>query len=146
MKPSELYAREPEKVNMDTSVLFGCYFNHMPEIQDGWQYNYLELANSHIQIRYYKNYSYDGRRIWRLASVWFDDKPFMIIRNAGREGDDHASRFVTDVNTYRAAVSYLRSILPPQFQEISNVVSVDDDIRDLTTFYGDSLDAVGILR
>lgn len=138
MTPNELYQREPVKTDFDVSVLFGCYFNHMPEV---WHETYWQTieGNNRIQIRYYKDDYYDTRRIWRLASVWFDNKPFMIIRNAGREGDDHASRFVTDEEVYKEAAVYLQSILTPEFREVKDVVDPATDIANLTTFYSDSL-------
>lgn len=145
MRPSELYQRTPERVDSDLSVLFGCYFNHMPEtgINDGWRLAGNNVSSERVQIRYYKDHNYDGRRIWRLASIWFDDEPFMIIQNAGREGDDHSARFITDLPRYMQAVAYVKSILPPRFGDISDVVDEDADIPSLTSFYSSSLEMVG---
>lgn len=145
MTPNELYQRIPERVNNDLSVLFGCYFNHMPEISDVdyWRITATEIKNKRLEIRYYKDHNYDGRRIWRLASVWLDGKPFMIIQNAGREGDDHFARFVTDTERYMEAVVYIKSILPPRFGEIPDVVKIDAEIPNLTSFYSSDLETVG---
>lgn len=143
MKPSELYKTEPIRVDADISPLFGCYFNHMPEIADDyWRIAAAKIKNHRLEIRYYKDHSYDGRRIWRLASVWLDGEPFMIIQNAGREGDDHHARFITDTERYKEAVAYVKSIVPPDFAELPDVVRADEDIPTLTEFYSDSLQAI----
>jgi hypothetical protein len=106
--PAELYARKPERVDHIVGVLGGFYYNHMPEIDDG--YMPYEDPNKRIAIRYYKDFDFDGRRFWRLAAVCFDGLPFMIIQNAGREGDDHHRRFITDLHQYKDAVKYVLSI------------------------------------
>lgn len=144
MKPSDLYQQEPEKTDGDLSVLFGCYYNHMPEVADWWPLFASEIyVNTRIQVRYYKDHNYDTRRIWRLASVWLDNEPFMVIQNAGREGDDHSARFITNVERYKEAVTYVRSILPPRFESIPDVVAEDEDIPNLTAFYSATLETVG---
>ena len=143
MKPAELYQREPIRSDSDLTVLFGCHFDHMPEAgAEYWRIEGVEMKSERLEIRYYKDHHYDGRRIWRLASVWFDGEPFMVIQNAGREGDDHAARFITNVEQYKQAVIYVKSLLPPAFGKVSDIVSADDDIPDLTEFYSDSLDRV----
>ena len=106
MKPSELYEKHPESVNHDFSYLFGTYYNFLPEIGDdwGWKLDWSKingLENPRITIKTIKYFNFDGRRFWQLATVWFDDQPIMITRNAGREGDDHATRFVTNEDGYR---------------------------------------------
>lgn len=140
MKPIELYAREPARRDYDISVFFGCYFNHMPEIRETlWPQMLGPGENARVEIRYYKDHSYDGRRIWRLCAAFLDGQPFMIMQNAGREGDDHYARFVTDIETYRDAVRYVKSLAPVRFEEISDVVDENADIPTLTSFYSDSL-------
>lgn len=142
MKPQELYDRKPEDVHNDINILFGCYYNHVPEILDFYGYiNHEEIENPRIEIRIIKEFWFDSRRFWRLATVWFDNKPVMVIRNAGREGDDHASRFVTDIILYREMVAYIQTIIPISFTEkIEDEVTPDTDIIELETFYGNTLD------
>ena len=140
MKPCELYNRVPESENSEICSLIGCYYNHIPQLDDSFSWSLpADDPNKRVIIKCYKNFAFDFRRFWRLASVWFDEKPVMIIQNAGREGDDHSARFVTDAETYRAMVSYLASLANVQFEKI-NVVPLDVDINGLTEFYGNSLD------
>lgn len=141
MKPKDLYARKPEYETDDIQVLKGCYFDHIPEI-DEYRFRNIELgANKKILIKVYKDFDFDGRRGWRLASIWFDNFPIMIIQNAGRELDDHERRFITDENKYALMIQYIALLLPTEDGGV-DVVSDDTDIDDLTCFYGHELDGV----
>ena len=92
MKPSELYKMKPEEITKNIDCLWGCYYSHIPEIE----HLYIDAEkNERVKIHTYKYFCFDGRRIWHLAAVKFDDKFVMIIQNAGREGDDHAAPIVT---------------------------------------------------
>src|SRR6185369_14813929 len=96
MKPSDLYARDAEDTWKDLSVLMGCYYKHLPELEQVWDRLDLE-KNEKVQIKVYRYVDYDGR-------------PVMIIRNAGREGDDHHSRFITDGGRYFEMLKYLSTL------------------------------------
>lgn len=139
MKPSELYAREPQDVTKDIFVLDGYHYHHVPELQEVWGQLDLE-KNTRVDLHRYKYVNYDGRRFWLLAGVYLDGKPVMIVRNAGREGDDHHSRFVTDPEAYGELVKYLATLfIGPPGQRVTEVVSPDQDIKGLEEFYGNSL-------
>lgn len=140
--PNDLYALEPEKIlraefNKHDYVWWGCYFNHIPEIDAYAEYEDSDKLEVHI----YKDFDFDGRRFWRLASIWFENKPIMIIRNAGREGDDHVSRFVTDREGYIAMVSHILSLkkMDEALIENEDFVNPDEKITDLLDFYSNSL-------
>ncbi len=145
MTPNELYMRIPENSHYDLEYLIGFYYNHIPEIEEISDANEKEQR---VLIKEYKNFDFDGRRIWRLASVWFDDnnladfghKPVMIIQNAGREGDDRTGRFITDEKLYMEMIIYLRSLVKEDRPITSDVVDPDVDINNLTSFYGNELD------
>jgi hypothetical protein len=139
MKPQELYDREPEKIETDINYLFGCYYNFLPEIENSYVWIKPEEIKD-IEVKIYKDFDFDGRRFWKLASVWYRGKPVMITRNAGREGDDHSSRFVTDESLYKKMVKYIKTLLPVEFTEVEDVVDPNEDIKDLETFYGNTLD------
>ena len=145
MTPAALYERKPESVDHTVGILNGFYYNHVPELEgDILPY---EDPNKRVQIRYYKNFDFDGRRFWRLASVWYETKdcgwkPFMIIQNAGRAGDDHRKRFVTDAALYKEAARYLKTIVmfPERSDLDKDVVDPLADVPKLTEFYGNELD------
>lgn len=140
MKPSELYARKPEEVTTDITCLAGCYYNHMPEIEnfDSVRWNIVQ-PDGKLKIHIYKYHSFDCRRFWQLAGVSFNDYMFMIIQNAGREGDDHSNRFITDMGAYRQAVNYIWSLIPPNEKDYKEY-DVHEDIKGLDEFYGNKLD------
>ncbi len=49
----------------------------------------------------------DGNRVAELRTLWFDGAPFAVVQDAGRGGDDHRRRWVTDAKAYAAALQYL---------------------------------------
>ena len=142
MKPSKLYKRKPEKIDMDINHLNGFYYNHVPEISELDCGVYIEDGkNTRVFIHYYKDYCFDGRRTWTLAAVKLDDTFVMITQNAGREGDDHAIKFVTNSSKYIEMIAYIRTLLPNDEPEVVvSSVSPNDDIKELVDFYGNKLD------
>ncbi len=142
MTPAELYRMKPESRTKDISCLVGCYYNFIPEIDESDFTCTGDLKeNTRVEINIYKYFDFDGRRFWRLASVEFDHTFVMITQNAGREGDDHAVRYITDADAYRGMIEYIRSLLPVLTvdKDAEKIVQVDDDIKGLTNFYGNEL-------
>jgi len=134
MKPIDFYQLEPVKILDGAEAineLRGFYYNHIPEITDdlGWL-----NGNKQIYVKIINRRYIDDRRYWQVAGVWFDDIPVMIIQNAGREGDDHARRFITNEDAYLDMVDYIRNLLNPNICD--KVYSVEEDIKDLIEFYG----------
>jgi hypothetical protein len=144
MTPLELYVRHPETTDNNIGILRGYSYNHIPEMDDGISLPWKD-PNCRIEIRYYSDQCPDGRRIWRLASVWFLDSnnewlPFMIVQNAGREGDDYSDRFITAPDTYDLAIKYLASLVEPDEAQETDIVDPAQDIETLDNFYGARLD------
>lgn len=141
LKSSELYARSPQTVSTDISHLWGCYYSHVPEIgQSIYAFKMDMNKNDRIEIVYYRDASIEARRIWTLAAIKFDDGFVMITQNAGREGDDHAKRFITDHDAYLKMVAYLRSLLIDAPIIEQEIFDIDADIEGLEQFYGNHLD------
>lgn len=149
MTPRELLKRQPEKVlkiNTETGVLNGFAYDYVPELTAALAASCLcfnDLKDSdRIEIRVYKDFWSDHRRFWRLASVFFDGKPVMIIQNAGREGDDHHQRYLLDFEAYGAMIAHALSLFPDHVSRTNDhiVTSIDGDIKGLTEFYGKELD------
>ena len=138
---NDLYSKPTDKY-LPLSVLVGCYFNFIPETEiERWDLE--NMASPRIEIRSLMDFDFDYRRIWRLSTVWFDTKPVMILQNAGREGDDHAQRFITDAELYVEMINYLISIKPRKIIDVEDedVIDPHEDMGSrLTTFYGNSLD------
>jgi len=151
-------------VTVDISILKGCYYCHVPEIADLWPsgwYGYGCCPDSafscttRAKIGFVKFHHTDVRRFWALGVVSFDDKPVMIIQNAGREGDDHAKRFLLDPELYRDMLCYLAgafAVLKAAETCISlevkrgDLLDMDEDRADLTDFYGNDLKTVELSR
>lgn len=142
MTPNELYARADYEISHCLSLLFPCngFSKHLPEIADGGIYGFQDQEE--VVFRVYKDFDFDGRRFWRLASVWLNGKPVMILQNAGREGTDHCERFITDVEAYKALVKTVQKyVIPdPTEPDIEDIVSPDDERPGLIEFYGSHLD------
>lgn len=136
---NDLYAMEPTEIRTGTEGFSGCYFDHAPEIIS---FDLGDAPAERVAVKILKFVDFDGRRFWQLATVWFDDKPVMVIQNAGREGDDHARRFVTDWSQYRAMIGYLASLARYADPAIEAEVDPDEQRTDLLAFYGDHMDTV----
>ena len=126
MKASEIYQLP---VKSTTDELYGMYV-HFPECRE----EDFESPTDGLLVHTYHYENFDGERYWLLAGLTLDGKPFMIVQNAGRGGQDHEARFITDPETYKAAVERLRKPTEP-----TDVIDPDADIAELTDFYGSSL-------
>ncbi len=140
--PQELYDAKPESVSNELRTLFGSYYNHVEEsgLQGGdilW-----DKTSDRVEIRCLKDFSFDSRRFWRLATVWFDKRPVMVIQNAGREGDDHRRRIITDEDGFIGLCMHLITLRTPKVRPTSVVVLPTDEVEGLTEFYGNSLDGL----
>jgi hypothetical protein len=75
----------------------------------------------------------------------------MIVQNAGREGDDHARRFMLDPELYRDMLCYLAGAFAAlktsetcsSLEVKRDLLGMDEDRADLTDFYGNNLETVG---
>lgn len=102
-----------------SSYLMGCYYNYFPEVGAFYNYNLnpdFEKENTRIITKVHMHYYRDTRRYWRLASVWYIDEegnevPFMVIQNAGREGDDYSTRIISNKYTFLEAANYFRDLI-----------------------------------
>lgn len=137
MKASELYLLEPESTSKCLGVLKGFYYDHLPEVEECLLG--LQGKNNKVEIKTLKDFYFDERRCWSLRTVWFEGKPFMIIQNAGREGDDHRQRFITDVETYKKFVDYAKSLTDSQEYYLEDLIELDKDYPNLINFYGNDL-------
>ncbi len=91
LTPNDVYDLPYDsEVDHNPEILVGCYYDFLEgSAIDSYDLQYGSCESSvRLSIRTHKYFNFDGRRFWRLASVWFDNKPVMIIQNAGREGDD----------------------------------------------------------
>lgn len=137
MNAKEIYALPSESETQDLNCLKGCYYNHVPELGDDW---WVENGNNKVVIKTIKEFYFDYRRFWALRTVWFDEVPVMVIQNAGREGDDHDARYITNENAYREMIVYIKTLIPvEQIEELPDLLGENIDLSSLTNFYGNEL-------
>lgn len=130
MKPSELYARTPRRIDKTLYHLI----DHLPELNDLY---HTESQNELIETHFYEDHCFDGERVWQLAGVFYKGLPVMIIQNAGRGGRDHSDRFITDRARFLEMLAYIRHIIG---SDVIFVHPVDTDIATLDSFYSHTLE------
>jgi len=135
MKPVDLYKVKPQSIERALWQIIDGY--HIPEI-DQYDFNYEACEKEgKVETRVYEDYCSDSIRTWFLASIWYQNSPVMIIQNAGRDGQDHMARFITDTNMYRKMVEYLMNftVTPDSDDSVDPLIDIDS----LTRFYGSEL-------
>lgn len=143
MTANQIYALpEAPGSAMDLWELSGCYYSHVPEV-DLSQIDHAQVTR--VTLKRHGYYREDGQRYWSLASVWLDGHPVMLVQNAGREGDDHAARFITDQERYGQLVGYLVSLQRREAYERGSFIDPDEDQPALTEFYGRNLSEHAVL-
>lgn len=130
--PNEFYQMEPIKTSYK---LYGID-DHLEELytEDGY---IPDLEQSRILIKYYMYERIDHRRVKIFGSIWFDNNPVMLFRNAGREGRDERSRFITNESLYWEMLDYIRSLLGYSKPGVRDVIPLDEPCPQLHVFYGD---------
>lgn len=101
----------------------------------------LEIVDKNAKVNWVAYKQIDGRRMWGLGYITFKDEPFMIIRNAGREGRDFSDEFVFDDKIYSEFLSFIYALKGTMLHE-DEVFDLDPDIYDLDYFYSEKLEWV----
>lgn len=138
---NDLFAMEPEATSHELCYLYGFSYNFVDH-PCGWRLS--SESDERVEIRIIHETYFDHRRMWRLATVWFDGKPVMAIQNAGRSGDDYYAKFVADKDLYLALCRYLRETYRDEgADEVEDVVAPTTDLGDrLDTFYHCTLEGL----
>jgi hypothetical protein len=133
------YADEVEKLakyapsKEDTRKLVGCYYNHIPEL-DG-------LYDDGLIIKTIAHFQLGGRRYWNLSMVYFGIIPIMMVQNAGREGDDHAHRFIINVDSYKEIMEYYGKGHDITINDDTSIIEdLEEYCRNYTEFYGNDIE------
>ncbi len=136
---NELYKLEPIDISTGVYETDLCYIQeHLYEFDRNLPYD-LNTSSLDFEIKVIKDHCYDGRRTWTLKTVWYGGCPFMIVQNAGREGDDHQDRFITNKDVYIKFVLAIQALLVTTEEHISDVIDPNEPWNDLDRFYGQSL-------
>ncbi len=102
-------------------------------MEDEW-----DKVAEHIMYKFVIYHNVDGRRIWALGYATFDNVPFMIIQNAGREGDDYVQEYIFNEDVYEQAVELLLDIQRaiPRGVRKPTIYSIEEHNKNLNSFYG----------
>lgn len=134
----EIYQLPHQSETNELWSLKGCYYDFLPEIDDYDLYSIKPEDNKRLKIKVLKDFDFDGRRFWRLQTLWIDDKPVMIMQNAGREGEDHRERFITNDGLYKEVVNYMRELVGDNSNMFDDFVD-ENEPRNYLEFYGNHL-------
>ena len=139
MKPSELFTLPVQRTTNDLLCICSSFGhsqgNFLPEIIPDW-IDTPELISDRAEVRFLKDWNFDGRRVWILATVWLDENPVMILQSAGREGRDHSKRFIVDEVQFIELCEHVQSMLPIAYDG-NDLTGFHDEMGDvLTDFYG----------
>lgn len=112
MKIKDILQTEVKETHHNIEVLFGCYYNHMDIEQ--YELDMVKLLADNkkektIELKVHSYVEEDSRRFYMVASVHFAGVPFMIICNAGREGDDYSNKYIFDIHHYETAQRWLNN-------------------------------------
>lgn len=116
----------PGKIEPASNHIMGeKWFPDVGDLQYSIDYEKLQEidADARLLFKELAYEQYEGSRFAALYTIWFDNKPFMYIQEAGRSGRDHFVRGIVDAATYQDATNYLRS-------KIATLVP-DDEVYDL---------------
>lgn len=83
----------------------------------------------------------DYERYAMMCTVWFDNRPVLIVQEAGRSGRDYFNRWVVDLSTYSEMLVYLtKKFTTTPEAGIQDYLELDADVYPETffNFYGRS--------
>ena len=141
MTPAQIYAMpQVQRHRLGIENFWGCYYTHVPEIENG-DLDYSKLDKiTRITTVVHAFYAVDYRRYWAIWSAWLDGKPYMLMQNAGREGDDYRERYITDNNLYNEALQLLRTCFHDSAITANHVVwDINKDVPEIEDFYGTTI-------
>jgi hypothetical protein len=133
--PAELYALKAPRVD------YADWHTINVHLSD--DVNYFDMdhdaaeATKRMETRTIVDRDFDGRRGWTLQTVWFDNKPVMVVNSSGRDGDEYHNRWITDPAQFAELVTFLRSFTP--LTEETGYVKADAKIPAMTEFYNSTI-------
>lgn len=120
---NDIYALPGKPIALTEWVLRADWF---PELGSVWQDSSDVLdalaAAGRLTVTELICDNIDGRRYVSMHTLRLDGKPFMVVQNAGREGDDHRKRWVTDKEAFQQALSHLTVHMAETDDEVADLV------------------------
>lgn len=132
--PAELYNLRPSLTDTCATHVIEM---HIPEV-DRFRLDHSAIEDGKLfETRMLVSHSFDGRRTWELATVWFDGRPVMVVNSSGRDGDEYHERWITDGEQYGKLVTWLNTFT--EHGEVTGYVKPDTVIPAMTEFYGSTI-------
>lgn len=122
------------------ALLMGGNGGHIAEVRCN-HFDVEGLSSERIETRFIVDHNIDGRRIWRLATVWLDGEPVMVIQNAGREGRDFCARFITDEERFVEMIRLIEELEREINYDKLEITNADEPSIEFTAFYSNALDS-----
>jgi hypothetical protein len=133
--PAELYALKPVRIDYDPWLTVSV---HLSEDVSHFDLDFDAVEKTQrVEIRTLADHDYDGRRVWTLQTVWFDNKPVMVVNSSGRDGDEYHERWITDAQLFGELVTFLRTFTPQR--DVDGFVKADAKIPGMTEFYNHTI-------
>jgi hypothetical protein len=134
--PAELYALKP------TDVDYGSWHTVNVHLSENISVYDIDLdaveKTQRMETRTLVDHCSDGRRTWTLQTVWFDNKPVMVVNSSGRDGDEYHERWITDAPLFGKLVTFLKSFMPKP-EVSSEFVEASTKIPAMTEFYNGTI-------
>jgi len=129
MTLQEIYQLPSIEESSDLNII--CDFTLDGLITD-WVSPEVNQKNDKIVIKIHNYRSYNHTLYWdRLATVWFEDKPVMVISNYGKDGGYHDQQ-ITNADRFKEMCVYIKSIIPIDFEKYNyNIKSLTKKAEDL---------------
>lgn len=135
MNCRQLYDMGGKELEWVASSLYE-FFNEDEVLNLGEIFSVNDELKEKIIVKSIVSHSFDGRRIWSLKSLWFDNVPFGILQEAGREGYDHINRYISNTCVFKECINFINNLVGIKEEDISDVVDENEFNSDLTEFYG----------
>jgi len=133
--PTELYALKPTRTDYGSWHAVSVHLRD--EIGNGFDLDLDAVEKTQrMETRTLVDHDYDGRRGWTLQTVWFDNKPVMVVNSAGRDGDEYHERWITDPELFGELVTFLKSFMS---EDTTGFVKADAKIPAMTEFYNHTI-------
>lgn len=131
MNANDLYKALPIDGAYNNQVGNGwCLGEHLREIPD---LEFSDVKLEKIRVKTIFNHHFDGERCCTLKTIWYEEKPVMIVQNGGRGGRDHKERFVTDKELFMEMCNYILTMVM-DLEEVS-VIDSNEENKELYCFY-----------
>lgn len=137
MKLKTVYTLPATHVALTDWVLRDDWFLEIPDVNNRISDVLEELEKEgRLKVKCLVDVYIDYRRYAAMHTVWFDELPVFVVQNAGREGNDHFNRWVTDLPRYVQLLNYLQSKIP--LEGYSEAVDPEKEVfpEEIFYFYG----------